>query len=314
LTPKISIVMPLFNKRAYVGDSIASVARQSFSDFELIVVDDGSTDGSASIVSSTGLPRLKLMTQANAGVSAARNRGLAAASSQLVAFLDADDVWRPDHLKCLWELSVAYPDACLVANAFLEVDQVMQDHLRSTHVSYRRVEDFIAEAASGRFWVFTSAAMVRRDACLSIGGFRLGESRGEDIDLWIRMALSFPVAMSDYVGCLYRRVDDSLTTSLSVLEPDVAMRGIVAALNRGKDLSPERKKNLKELYNRIAISNATDCLSKGQMAAARRFVELASDTRLYRRRRQLIWLLSLLPASFAVELVKMRKWAKAKVR
>lgn len=302
--------MPLFNKHDYVRDSLASVVRQSFSDYEIIVVDDGSTDDGASVVKALNLPNLKLITQANAGVSAARNRCLAEASSQFVAFLDADDIWRKDHLRHLWELHLACPDARLLANSFLEVSSVADPNIESVGTTYRDVEDFIAEAAIGRSWVFTSAAMVHRESCLSLGGFPVGENRGEDIDLWIRMGLRFPVAISDYVGCLYRRVGDSLTTSLSVLEPDVAMRRIAETLARDRDMALDRKRNLKELYNRIAIANATDCLAKGERKAARSFLALASDTQVLRRRWRLARLLSLLPPSMVVGLGKVRSWAR----
>lgn len=302
--------MPLFNKRAYVGDSLASVARQSFSDYEIIVVDDGSSDDSATVVKAMNLPNLKLITQVNAGVSAARNRCLAEASSEFVAFLDADDVWREDHLKHLSELRVAFPTAGLLANSFLEVSNVTSCRLGPAIVTYRNVEDFVAEAAAGRSWVFTSAAMVHRERCLSIGGFELGESRGEDIDLWIRMGLQFPVAMSDYVGSLYRRVDGSLTTSLSVLEPDIAMRRISAMLGGDSDMNIERKRSLKELYNRIAIANATDCLARGQRDAARKFIALASDTRISLLRWSLVRLLCLMPPSFVPALSRIRNWVR----
>lgn len=297
--------MPLFNKRAYVGDSLASVARQSFADYEIIVVDDGSTDDGASVVKAMNLPNLKLITQANAGVSAARNRCLAESSAEFVAFLDADDVWQQDHLKHLWELHTVFPEACLLANSFLEVSNITSRGSASA-VGYRKVADFIAEAAAGQAWVFTSAAMVHRDRCISIGGFETGENRGEDIDLWIRMGLQFPVAMSDYVGCLYRRVDNSLTTSLSVLEPDIAMRRIDVTLMGDNGMGADRRRNLKELYNRIAIANATDCLTRGHRRAARRFLALASDTEISRFRWRLLQLLCLIPPSLVVELAKIR--------
>ncbi len=310
LAPAISIAVPLFNKREYVGDSLASVARQSFSDYEIIVVDDGSTDDGVSVVKALNLPNLRLIKQANAGVSAARNRCLAEASSEFVAFLDADDIWREDHLKHLLEMHFACPDARLLANSFLEVSSPIDRSVAPGATTYRGVADFIAEAAAGRSWIFTSAAMVHRESCLSLGGFQVGESRGEDIDLWIRMGSRFPVAVSDYVGCLYRRVDNSLTTSLSVLEPDVAMRGIAETLACDRDMAAGRKHNLKELYNRIAIANATDCLAKGERNAARKFLALASDTRVLRRRWYLARLLSLLPPSVVAGLGKVRNWAR----
>lgn len=302
--------MPLFNKRAYVEDSLSSVVQQSFSDYEIIVVDDGSTDDSASIVKAMNLPNLRLISQANSGVSVARNRCLAEASCEFVAFLDADDIWREDHLKHLWELHKAFPEADLMANSFVEVSNVANRTFSSLAVEYRNVTDFFSEAAAGTAWVFTSAAMVRREQCLSVGGFEIGESRGEDIDLWIRMGLQFPVAMSDYVGSIYRRVGNSLTTSLSVQEPDVAMRRIVAILDRNDGVEAGRRRSLKELYNRIAIANAADCLARGQNSAARRFLALALGTEILRRRWLLLRVLCLMPASAIAGLTRIRNWAK----
>lgn len=309
MAPRISVAVPLFNKRAYIADSLRSVARQSFTDYEIIVVDDGSTDGGAQVVAALNLPNLKLITQKNAGVSVARNRCLTESSSDFVAFLDADDVWREDHLKHLWELHTAFPGAGLLANSFLEVSSVT-DRADTFAVRYREVGDFIAEAATGQVWVFTSAAMVHRERCLSVGGFEAGENRGEDIDLWIRMGFQFPVAISSYIGSFYRRVDNSLTFSSSVLEPDIAMRRISAILGSDADIDIGKRRALKELYNRIAIANATDCLVKGQKGAAQKFLSLASDTDTSRSRWRLLWLLSVMPSYMVVRLLHMRNWIK----
>ena len=309
--PKITVLIPLFNKRAYVGDSLRSVARQSFSDFEIVVVDDGSTDDGASVVMSLGIPQLRVVTQPNAGVSAARNRGLAESRSSLVAFLDADDVWQRDHLHHLWQLHAAFPDACLMANSFLEVRNNVQDRIDSQAITYRRVGDFIEEAASGRAWIFTSAAMVRRDTCLAIGGFRIGESRGEDVDLWIRMALSYPVAMSSYIGTFYRRVAGSLTSSHQVSQPDVAMRTITSALE-DKCVSDTRRQNLDELYSRMALAHAADSLLQRQPSVARRFIREAARSKMYANRRRALSLLTFLPRTLVTILFKLRSLINAR--
>jgi glycosyltransferase involved in cell wall biosynthesis len=305
--PKISVVMPLFNKRLYVGESLHSVANQSFKDFEVVVVDDGSTDDSASVVRSMNLPGLRLITQENAGVSAARNQGIKLARSDLIAFIDADDLWREDHLLHLWHLSEAYPDAGLLSNEYVEASDA-RSACRSRPVQYHLMSDFVAEAANGTGWIFTSATMVRRQPCLLVGGFEVDESRGEDIDLWIRMSDTHAVARSDYIGCIYRRVAGGLTSSRLVVEPDVSMRRISTMLDSIEGLSSERRRNLTELRNRLAIAHATDCLLQGHRNSARGFLAEAAGTTIYRRRRRVLVCLSMLPRICIVILVYLRQW------
>lgn len=96
--PRVSVVVPLFNKAAYIGRALASIAAQTFSDYEVIVVDDGSADGGAERVAARGDPRLRCIRQLNAGPGSARNRGLAEARGEYIAFLDADDEWLPSYL------------------------------------------------------------------------------------------------------------------------------------------------------------------------------------------------------------------------
>ncbi len=108
--PRVSVVIPLYNKASSVGASVVSVLRQSFADLELIVVDDGSTDDSPSAVRAVGDPRLRILAQPNAGPGAARNRGLAEAGGEYVAFLDADDEWQPELLQLAVAALEAHPE------------------------------------------------------------------------------------------------------------------------------------------------------------------------------------------------------------
>ncbi|MDI6720029.1 MAG: glycosyltransferase family A protein, partial [Methanomicrobiales archaeon] len=116
--PRVSVVMPLFNKARHVGAAVQSVLAQTETDFELIIVDDGSTDGSAAVVRQLGDPRIRLVTQKNMGAAHARNRGIAEARADLVAFLDADDRWLPEFLPTILRLRARYPDAGAYATAY----------------------------------------------------------------------------------------------------------------------------------------------------------------------------------------------------
>ncbi|MCM0083341.1 glycosyltransferase family 2 protein [Geomonas sp. Red32] len=119
LTPEISVIIPLYNKERYVQRAVNSVLEQSLAPLEVVVVDDGSTDGSAEAVAALGPDqRLRLVSQRNQGVSAARNRGVAEARGRFVAFLDADDQWQPEFLETLQWLRELFPEGCFFATGF----------------------------------------------------------------------------------------------------------------------------------------------------------------------------------------------------
>ncbi len=121
MSPTVSVIIPLFNKALSVERALESVKRQTFTDYELIVIDDGSTDGSGTIVARLAQPRLTLISQKNSGPGGARNRGLAAASGELVAFLDADDEWLPVYLeRSVKLLDSSGPEAATVTSGYFE--------------------------------------------------------------------------------------------------------------------------------------------------------------------------------------------------
>ena len=117
-TPHISVVVPLYNKAPYVLRCLESIRRQSFQDFEAIVVDDGSTDGSGSIAAGLSDPRFVVVRQQNRGSGAARNRGVAETKSEIIAFLDADDAWEEDYLKAITDLANQFPAAGVFATGY----------------------------------------------------------------------------------------------------------------------------------------------------------------------------------------------------
>lgn len=200
---RISVVIPLYNKAPHIGRAIRSVLSQTEPDFEVIVVDDGSTDDGAAVVSAL-LPsdsRLKLVRQENQGVSAARNRGIAEASSDFIAFLDADDEWRPDHLETLLRLRARFPEAGAYATAYSYVNT----RGRAVPGKFKAIPappwegvmpDYFKSAALGDPPVTSSSVGVSKCVFTEIGPFRTGEKIGEDLDMWGRIALHKPIAFS----------------------------------------------------------------------------------------------------------------------
>ena len=196
MAPDLSIVVPLYNKEGEISRCIRSVLAQTFVNFELIVVDDGSTDSSAGLVEAIQDERIRLLSQANEGLSGTRNNGVTAARAPVVVFLDADDEWLPDHLQNIWQLVQWHPEAGIFFSAFwIDRGQDWRRRVRlgSSHLqrSSALVSDYFA-LPDGH--ILPSATAVRKAAMLQVGGYR--RMFGEDIDLNMRMAASFPMAYS----------------------------------------------------------------------------------------------------------------------
>lgn len=196
------IVMPLFDKEIYVSRTIGGVLSQTFTDWRLIVVDDGSTDGSVTVVEQFSDPRITLLRQKNAGPGAARNTGIVAGSAEWIAFLDADDLWIPDHLQVLDGLRNRFPNALLIGTAYRQWSGGEVPELPSRPGSDRLIRYF-HEASRRRAPFFTSSAAFSRRGLKDVGLLE-PVVVGDEMDLWARLALHGPVAASDRQTVLYR--------------------------------------------------------------------------------------------------------------
>ena len=193
---RFSVIIPLYNKAPYVSKAIESVLSQTYRDFELVVVDDGSTDDSLSIAR-TALERCELpyqlIHQDNAGVSTARNNGVAASHGDYLCFLDADDWWASSFLEKMNGLIRDYPDAGIYGTNYYYVKNGRQSVCVTTadtgYINYCRV---YAEKLQMPLW--TGAVCVSRSVFDELGGFRPHLKLGEDFDLWIKIALKYKVA------------------------------------------------------------------------------------------------------------------------
>lgn len=303
ILPAVAVVIPLYNKAAYIGLTIQSVLAQSQGDFELIIVDDGSTDGSAAVVQAFQDSRIVLIRQANAGVSAARNRGMAAARATYIAFLDADDMWQPRHLEILLVLAAQYPGAGLWANAFVEMaSDVGRSPVSEVAITYRLIDDFFAVAAGAGLPFYTSACMVPRALALALGGFPEGHSHGEDLTLWLCIACDHRIAVSSYVGCYYRRGAGGLTDH-PLTEPDIAMQTLWRLQAERLDLAPAIRAVMAEYVYKLALAHALQNILHSRLAAAQGFLDIATPTRLHRRRRMILCLLLALPVPARAALI-----------
>lgn len=207
--PKISVIIPTYNRAHCVKDAIDSVLAQSFRDFELIVVDDGSTDGTSKVVSAYG-DRLKMIRQVNSGVSAARNAGIEASHGKWVAFLDSDDTWEPDKLKVQAEdlrgnrgvvAHMVDGIICDVQTPYLSLFELrgLRDEFARKPFRERALCDVLMTP------FFTSCWMLRRKALEAAGFFDPSMKVFEDFDLLTRIALEGPFFVNCYLGSNVRR-------------------------------------------------------------------------------------------------------------
>ena len=186
---RVSVVIPTYNRADFVREAITSVLQQDYPDIELIVVDDGSRDGTAAVVSGFG-PAVQYLWQENRGVSAARNRGVASSTGDLIAFLDSDDLWLPNKVSA----QVAYFEAQAEAQA-CHTDEIWIR--RGVRVNERHIHrkqggwQFLASLP--RCVISPSAVMMRRTLWDRLGGFDESLPACEDYDLWLRLTAVVPV-------------------------------------------------------------------------------------------------------------------------
>lgn len=220
----ISVVIPLYNKQKSIAATLQSVLAQSYTNYEIIVVDDGSTDGSAEVAEAILQEcmvysvecRVKVIRKANGGVSSARNIGIMEAKGEYIAFLDGDDLWGRDYLKVSAKLIADFPNAGIYGSASgLVINDVLTDET-TLYVGHR---GWIENP-----WVVgppfsTSATIVDKKVFDIVGTFDERMTHGEDLDMWWRIVLKYPCVYEDVVHSYYRiAVENSLMSKPIPLE------------------------------------------------------------------------------------------------
>lgn len=224
-----SIIIPLYNKEKYITRTINSVLNQTFKNFELIIVNDGSTDSSLQIIQQIQDPRIEIINQKNFGVSHARNTGIKHARSPYIAFLDADDEYIPNFLEIQSKLISKYKNIKFFATAYNELlpngkVQVKCLGKKSDFI----IENFIKVIAKNKFFIHISSIVVHKSVFKKIGYFGFNflykkkkiDSYGEDLDMWLRIAMKYKLCYSNLSGCVYYRNYSNNVTLNSTNEYD----------------------------------------------------------------------------------------------
>ena len=239
-TPRVSVVMPVFNARQYVGESIASVLTSHFADLELLLLDDGSTDGSVDAArdAAAGDPRVRIVMLPHRGVGAARNAGLAHARGELIANLDADDLMLPTRLSRQVAYLDRHPECVAVGSRALVISgSGAPVRIVGRLFTHAAIDEAHLDGRPGA--MLNPTATFRRQAALDVGGYSAHlRNTGEDHDLWLRLAEVGRLANLPDVLIRYRihernaslgraTVDRRRATTIATLERAFERRGIV---------------------------------------------------------------------------------------
>ncbi|MGB2890207.1 MAG: glycosyltransferase [Candidatus Acidiferrales bacterium] len=240
--PRVSVVIPTYNSAAFLEEAIQSVLGQTYSDFEVVVVDDGSTDGTEYVVRSFG-DRVSYLKQDNRGVSAARNHGIQKSQGNYVAFLDSDDFWLPGKLAEQIplldrdaELGLVYSDWRVTS----EKGVLEPSYLSNLAPASGYVFDELVRSG----FILTSGTVVRRSCLDDVGDFDETLSIAQDYDLWLRICYRWKIALVNKPLVIKRSWDGSLSSNL----PKTAAERIVSfekALKNYPDMTPPSRRRVR---------------------------------------------------------------------
>jgi glycosyltransferase involved in cell wall biosynthesis len=215
---RISVIIPAYNAAATIEKTIQSVFAQTFQDFEIILVDDGSSDGTLRVLERFTDLRLRIFSFTNAGVSASRNRGTKYAYGAFIAFLDADDLWTPCKLAAQLEALEAHPEAAL---AYSWVDYINSEgNLIGNGTRIQETENLYSRLLLANALETASNPLIRRSALEEVLGFDEALSGGEEWELYLRLTRRHPASVVNKVQVLYRQHPQSSSANLTRMERD----------------------------------------------------------------------------------------------
>jgi glycosyltransferase involved in cell wall biosynthesis len=211
--PFVSVIIPCFKQAHFLGEAIESVLGQTHQEYEIIVVDDGSPDNTAQVAAR--YPRVRLISQRNQGLAAARNSGISESEGKYLVFLDADDRLRPKALQAGAECMAKHPESAFVYVGYIYIRQDGEP-LSAPHKPYDGDELYYGLLDRNRIEM-GAAVMYRREIFDSVGGFNTSLRAAEDYDLYLRIARSYPCHHHDEVVAEYRKYGASMTKDYGVM-------------------------------------------------------------------------------------------------
>ncbi|MEH2035521.1 glycosyltransferase family 2 protein [Nostoc sp.] len=216
MSPQISVIIPTYNADRTILETIASVQQQTFSDFELIVINDGSTDRTLELLNSVADPRIKIFSYSNGGLPVARNRGISQANGEFISFLDADDLWTPDKLEAQLAALQKHPEAGVAYSWSYYMDEKGESIHSSNTVSFEG--NVYANLLVGNFLESGSNPLISKQAIDSVGEFDSTLASCEDWEYWLRLAARWPFVVVPKQQILYRQTSGAMSSKIEVME------------------------------------------------------------------------------------------------
>ncbi|WP_333601250.1 glycosyltransferase family 2 protein [Flavobacterium sp.] len=214
--PYFSIVIPVYNKGKFVTNTLKSVLNQTFTDFEIILVNDGSTDDSEAKISAFQDNRIQYFSKKNEGVAVARNFGIEKAKADYICFLDADDFWHPNFLEVMQSYTHQLPEQKVFACA---IETETKNNSFPAQYSILKKADFevvnFFDASQKECVLWTSSTVIHKSVLATVGTFDTNIKKGEDTELWIRIGLQFPIVFIWQILAKYVYDDSSISRNLN---------------------------------------------------------------------------------------------------
>lgn len=237
----ISVVLPVFNGEETIKETVNSVLNQTFINWELIVINDGSQDATLEIVSSIKDERIKVFSYQNKGQPASRNRGIARAKGEYISFIDADDLWTADKLEAQYQALRDNPQAAVAYSWTDWIDESGQLLSCGSYISENG--DVFAQLLLQDFIANGSNPLIRRQALLNVGNFDESLSNAHDWDMWLRLAAHYPFVVVPSAQILYRKSTSSMSANVWGMEAS-SLRVIEKALAQAPESIQQLKRSI----------------------------------------------------------------------
>jgi glycosyltransferase involved in cell wall biosynthesis len=270
--PYFSIVIPVYNKEKFVAKTIESVLRQTFADYEIIIINDGSTDQSEAEILAFKDNRIQYFSKKNEGVAMARNFGIEKATADYICYLDADDFWFPNFLETMHRFTNELPEQKVFASA-IEIET--KNKLIKAQYSIPKKSDFeivnFFDACQKECVLWTSSVCIHKSVFDKVGAFDTKIKHGEDTELWIRIGLKFPIVFIRKILARYVYDNESISRNSDYFFEAYTFKKYAAEEKKNPDLKKymdlnrfsavvkcklnNDSKKAREIYSEIDLKN-----------------------------------------------------------